>query len=772
MATGKGNGKVFNNGDPTNDSGEVVLKGGRGDDIYVVSSLSVRIDEKKNGGIDQVFASVDYSLDDNVEFLTLEGDGDLSGTGNDLDNVIAGNSGANFLDGRAGDDQLSGGIGDDSLIGGSGADFIDGGDGFDTVYYSDNLSTYSLEWANKDLWITDGFGDTDILRNVELLFFADQTMSLVPEPEAPPAEEPLPEQPAPEEPVAEDPPPPPPAVASDDIAVTNEDQPVTISILDNDSGVGLTVTNFTNGAAGTVSISSEQTLIYTPDPDSWGSDTFSYTVIDSTGALASATVSVTIAEVNDAPGVVDDAFEAQSGETFVSGVSVLSNDFDVDGDILHIAAFDTLSEQGGTVQFAEDGSFTYLAADGFSGTDRFSYTASDGRGGKTTAMVEIAVLPPPDPTLDPTPLPPPPEETQDSDYFIAALMAGDWYRLNANEAYGTGAVVTYAFATETPDYYDADSIHRDGFLAFDESQQANTREALDSIEAFSGLTFIESTVADAEMVFGFADIGSSGLAYWPTYDGTGKMASDVWLDDGLAISSLDQGSEQYGTLIHEIGHAIGLTHPILTAEEENQAFTIMADPLHPTMGGVEAETFMQYDIATLQYLYGANDNHAAGDDTYTFAEFDGNVMTLWDGGGYDTIDLSGATQGVALNLSDGAQSTISATGTGNLTIAIGTSIEAAVGSAYDDRLAGNALDNTFTGGSGSDIFAFDMDWGQDTVTDFVEGEDFLDFSQTGLVFEALNITMVDGGVVIENNDDSVFLDGITQTLSEGDFLFG
>jgi len=119
-----------------------------------------------------------------------------------------------------------------------------------------------------------------------------------------------------------------------------------------------------------------------------------------------------------------------------------------------------------------------------------------------------------------------------------------------------------------------------------------------------------------------------------------------------------------------------------------------------------------------------------------------------------------------------SESTITTAGSGNLTIAIETSIEAAIGSAYDDRLIGNALNNTFTGGSGRNLFAFDVDWGQDTVTDFVKGDDLLDFSRSGLVFESLKITMVGDGVLIENNDKSLFLGGYTETLNEEDFLFG
>ncbi len=98
------------------------LIGGLGDDIYFVDNAGDVVTELASQGTDTVNSSVTYSLAANVENLTLTGTGAISGTGNELNNIILGNAGANVLSGGAGRDFLTGGGGKDSLTGGSGAD--------------------------------------------------------------------------------------------------------------------------------------------------------------------------------------------------------------------------------------------------------------------------------------------------------------------------------------------------------------------------------------------------------------------------------------------------------------------------------------------------------------------------------------------------------------------------------------------------------------------------------------------------------------------------
>ncbi len=111
------------------EGGADLMYGGLGDDTFYVDDAYDTIFEYLDEGVDKVFASLDYTLPDNVEnLILLDGGTALSGTGNELDNKIWGNIADNTLSGGDGGDMLDGGIGADKMI---------GGDGDDTYYVDD-----------------------------------------------------------------------------------------------------------------------------------------------------------------------------------------------------------------------------------------------------------------------------------------------------------------------------------------------------------------------------------------------------------------------------------------------------------------------------------------------------------------------------------------------------------------------------------------------------------------------------------------------------------
>ncbi|WP_414756249.1 FG-GAP-like repeat-containing protein, partial [Anabaena sp. CCY 9910] len=114
-------------------SGTNTLTGGAGNDRYYIDNANDSIiEEAINGGRDEVFATVSYTLADNVEALTLRGTA-TQGTGNSSNNNIKGNNANNILSGGDGNDNLTGNAGNDELFGGNGNDTLNGGAGDDKL---------------------------------------------------------------------------------------------------------------------------------------------------------------------------------------------------------------------------------------------------------------------------------------------------------------------------------------------------------------------------------------------------------------------------------------------------------------------------------------------------------------------------------------------------------------------------------------------------------------------------------------------------------------
>ncbi|WP_345375540.1 Ig-like domain-containing protein [Frondihabitans cladoniiphilus] len=177
-----------------------------------------------------------------------------------------------------------------------------------------------------------------------------------------------------------------PVAVDDTLVATPAATPDTISsatLLSNDKGTGLTVTGVSSASTGTVTLSGT-TITFTPAAGFSGNATFVYTVTDSSGQPASATATV---PVN--PGAVNDTATATSGQALtVATPGVLANDNGTG-----LSATVVTGPTHGTLTLNTNGSYVYTPASTFSGTDTFTYKATDSAGRSTTATDTITVLP-------------------------------------------------------------------------------------------------------------------------------------------------------------------------------------------------------------------------------------------------------------------------------------------------------------------------------------------------------------------------------------------
>ena len=145
-------------------AGADTMRGGAGDDVYDVDDAGDIVDESAAGstGTDRVESNISYTLGVAVENLDLNGTA-ITGTGNELNNIINGNDENNQLFGGAGDDTLNGSDGNDLLDGGGGNDTLAGGDDNDTIIGGSGNDTIDVGGGfNRIIYNADNFGSDTI----------------------------------------------------------------------------------------------------------------------------------------------------------------------------------------------------------------------------------------------------------------------------------------------------------------------------------------------------------------------------------------------------------------------------------------------------------------------------------------------------------------------------------------------------------------------------------------------------------------------------------
>ncbi|MDT8439336.1 MAG: tandem-95 repeat protein [Wenzhouxiangellaceae bacterium] len=187
-----------------------------------------------------------------------------------------------------------------------------------------------------------------------------------------------------------------PPLAIAGLASTDEDTPVTITLTGSDAdgdslsfAIGTPPANGSLGAITPIDATTAE-VVYTPDPDFNGGDSFSFAVDDGTTASAAAAISITVNAVNDPP--VADAQLVNAVED--TPVTIMLTGSDIDGDSLSfaIATTPTNGSLGAITPIdATSAEVVYTPTTGFVGSDSFSFTVNDGTLDSTAATVDIDV---------------------------------------------------------------------------------------------------------------------------------------------------------------------------------------------------------------------------------------------------------------------------------------------------------------------------------------------------------------------------------------------
>ncbi|MFZ5775626.1 MAG: M10 family metallopeptidase C-terminal domain-containing protein [Thermodesulfobacteriota bacterium] len=301
----------------------------------------------------------------------------------------------------------------------------------------------------------------------------------------------------------------------------------------------------------------------------------------------------------------------------------------------------------------------------------------------------------------------------------------------------TGSTITYAFPSASSGIYGA--TERVGFQALTPSQQYYAEYALHEWDDLIAPDLQRTTATASNIEFGFT---GTGVEYAHTYS---PSQGSVWFSRLYAdLLNPKIGEHGFFSYLHEIGHAFGLNHMgnyngsgdfTPSCLQDSTVYSVMSYFGPNWCGGASSpdslvawadwvggdgrvhapQTPMLYDIMALQAMYGAETTTRSGDTIYGFGcnvtgslasiyNFTINlhpVLTIYDAGGLDTLDLSGWSTPCTIDLNPGHFSSCGSM-TNNIAIAFNSEVENATGGRGADIINGNAVNNRLDGGAGND----------------------------------------------------------------------
>jgi serralysin len=313
----------------------------------------------------------------------------------------------------------------------------------------------------------------------------------------------------------------------------------------------------------------------------------------------------------------------------------------------------------------------------------------------------------------------------------------------------SGSTITYSFPTTAAGIYYTEE--NKGFIAATLTQQALFKIALQSWDDLISLNFLEvasgykgSDYSTSNIDIAYTtSMSDYAHAYYPT---VGSVWFNATYDSGSGTNNLVSpsiGDYGYEVFLHEFGHTLGLNHMgnyngsgnwTPSSYQDTEVYSVMSyfGPNGPLYSAEVAsadwtgsdgqvyfpQTPMLNDVMAIQEIYGASTTTRIDDTVYGFScnitsnmagvfDFTTNlhpILTIFDSGGIDTLNLSGWSTASQIYLQAGAFSSANSM-TNNLCIARGVVIENAVGGSGNDGLTGNAVGNLLDGGAGNDVIS-------------------------------------------------------------------